>query len=142
MVLRRAAHAVYDTKYHVVWAPKYRKKVLHGEMQKRVKEIFQEIAEHYEIEITEMEVDIEHVHILCSFPPRYSIAQIVGRLKSLSAREIFQEFPQIKKKLWGGELWEDGYFVRTVGDAVSAEIVQKYIQRHAHPENDQLELFD
>lgn len=142
MVLRRAAHAVYDTKYHVVWAPKYRKKVLHGEMQKRVKEIFQEIAEHYEIEITEMEVDIEHVHILCSFPPRYSIAQIVGRLKSLSAREIFQEFPHIKKKLWGGELWEDGYFVRTVGDAVSAEIVEKYIQRHAHPENDQLELFD
>jgi putative transposase len=142
MVLRRTAHAVYDTKYHLVWAPKYRKKILHGELQKRVKGMFQEIAEQHEIEITEMEVDTEHVHILCSFPPRYSIAQVVGRLKSLSARAIFDEYPQVKGQLWGGEFWEDGYFARTVGDEVSAEIVRKYIQHHAHPETEQLELFD
>jgi len=142
MVLRRTAHAVYDTKYHLVWAPKYRKKILRAELQQRVKELFSEIAEQYDIEITEMEVEIEHVHILCSFPPRYSIAQVVGRLKSLSGRAIFREYPQVKRQLWGGEFWEDGYFARTVGDEVSAEVVRKYIQHHAHPEDDQLKLFE
>ena len=142
MVLKRTAHAVYDTKYHLVWAPKYRKKILRGDLQRRVKELFREIAEQYDIEINEMEVDVEHVHILCSFPPRYSISQVVGRLKSLSGRAVFREFPEVKRQLWGGEFWEDGYFARTVGDEVSAEIVRKYIQHHAHPENDQLKLFD
>jgi putative transposase len=140
--LKRTAHAVYDTKYHLVWAPKYRKKILRGDLQQRVKELFQEIAEPYDIEINEMEVDVEHVHILCSFPPRYSISQVVGRLKSLSGRAVFREFPEIKRQLWGREFWEDGYFARTVGDEVSAEIVRKYIRHHAHPENDQLKLFD
>lgn len=140
--MKRTAHAVYDTKYHLVWAPKYRKKILRGDLQQRVKELFQEIAEPYDIEINEMEVDVEHVHILCSFPPRYSISQVVGRLKSLSGRAVFREFPEIKRQLWGGEFWEDGYFARTVGDEVSAEIVRKYIRHHAHPENDQLKLFD
>src|SRR2546426_12769582 len=68
--------------------------------------------------------------IFCSFPPRYSIAQVVTRFKSLSARAIFREFPRIKRRLWGGERWEDGYFVRTVGDKVTAEVIRRYIQQH------------
>ncbi len=89
-----------------------------------------DIAEQYDITIEEMEVSPDHVHIFCSFPPRYSIAQVVTRFKSLSARAIFREFPRIKRRLWGGELWEDGYFARTVGDKVTAEVIRRYIQQH------------
>jgi putative transposase len=77
-----------------------------------------------------MEISLDHVHIFCSFPPRYSIAQVVTRFKSLSARAIFQEFPFVKRRLWGGEFWEDGYFARTVGDKVTAEVIRNYIQHH------------
>src|ERR1044071_4759246 len=95
----------------------------------------------YEITIEEMEVSPDHVHIFCSFPPRYSIAQVVSRFKSLSARAIFREYPQVKRRLWGGELWEDGYFARTVGDKVTAEVIRKYIRRHKEAEDPQLDLF-
>jgi putative transposase len=130
VVFRRTAHAAYDTAYHLVWSPKYRKNILQGAIAERVREMFQEIADHYDITIEEMEVSTDHVHIFCSFPPRYSIAQVVTRFKSLSARAIFREYPQIKRRLWGGELWEDGYFARTVGDKVTAEVIRKYIQHH------------
>src|SRR5215813_3433172 len=130
VVLRRTAHAAYDTAYHLVWSPKYRKKILQGAIAERVREMFTEIAEPYDITIEEMEVSLDHVHLFCSFPPRYSIAQVVTRFKSLSARAIFREYPQVKRRLWGGEFWEDGYFARTVGDKVTAEVIRKYIQHH------------
>ena len=144
MVIRRTPHTVYDTQYHLVWAPKYRRDVLRGDVQQRVKELFIDIAEQYDITIDEMEVSPDHVHVFCSFPPRYSIAQVVARLKSLSARAIFQEFPGIKRRLWGGELWEDGYFARTVGDKVTAELIRRYIQYHQaeRTEAQQLGLFE
>jgi putative transposase len=123
----RTSHAVYDTQYHLVWAPKYRKKILTGVVGQRMKELLQEIAQAYDITIEEMEVSQDHVHIFCSFPPRLSITQVVARLKSLSARAIFRAHPQVKKQLWGGEFWEDGYFARTVGDKVTAEVIKKYI---------------
>jgi putative transposase len=143
MGLRRTSHAVYDTKYHLVWAPKYRKWILRGDIQERVKELFQEIAEHHGFLIDTLEVAPDHVHIFLSFPPRYSISKVVGMLKSISASEIFKEHPEVKKQLWGGEFWEDGYFVRTVGDNVTAEIIRKYITHHREQKKlpEQLELF-
>ena len=141
MVWRRAAHSAYDTAYHLVWSPKYRKGLLTGELAKRVEELFREISEAHDITIDELEVSVDHVHIFCSFPPRYAISQVVGRLKSLSARAIFKEFPSVKRRLWGGELWEDGYFVRTVGDKVTAEVIRQYIRRHKEEPDPQLKLF-
>ena len=130
MVWRRAAHTAYDTAYHLVWSPKYRKGLLTGELAKRVEELFREIGEAHDITIEEMEVSVDHVHIFCSFPPRYAISDVVGRLKSLSARAVFKEFAWVRRRLWGGELWEDGYFARTVGDKVTAEVIRQYIRRH------------
>jgi len=77
-----------------------------------------------------MDVSPDHTHGFCSFPPRYSIAQVVTQFESWSARAIFREFPDVKRCLWGGELWEDGYFARTVGDKITAEVIRKYIQQH------------
>ena len=140
MVFRRTSHAAYDTAYHLVWSPKYRKKILQGALAERVREMFSEIAEQYDITIDEMEVSADHVHIFCSFPPRYSIAQVVTRFKSLSARAIFREYPQVKRQLWGGEFWEDGYFARTVGDKVTAEVIRKYIQHHRSEKEGELQF--
>jgi putative transposase len=95
-----------------------------------VRELFFSIADSYDITIDEIEVAVDHVHILCSFPPRWSIAQIITRFKSLSARAIFKEFPEIKRFLWGGELWADGYFARTVGDRLTADVIRRYIRGH------------
>jgi len=95
-----------------------------------VKELFQEIAGHHGFEIEEMEVDKDHVHLFLSFPPKYSIGQVVGLMKAVSAKEIREEFPEVRKQLWGGEFWEDGYFARTVGDKVTAEVIKKYIRFH------------
>ncbi len=138
MATKRGSHCVYDTKYHLVWAPKYRKWILRGEIRDRAKELFREIAEYHGFEIEEMEVAGDHVRIFISFPPKYSIAKVVGILKAVSAREIRKEFPRGKKQLWGGEFWEDGYFARTVGDKVTAEVIKKYIHFHKerakHPE--------
>ena len=142
MVWRRSAHAAYDTAYHLVWSPKYRKRILEGALAARVEEMFREIGEAYDITIDELEVSRDHVHIFCSFPPRRSISEVVSMLKSLSARAVFREFPQVKRKLWGGELSEDGYFARTVGDKVTAVIVRKYIQRHKESPDPQLDLFE
>jgi putative transposase len=126
--LRRGKHCVYDLKYHFVWIPKYRKKILSDKIAGRLKEIFQEIANHHEVKIDTMEVVDDHVHLFLSVPPRYAPAVVVQRMKSISAKTIFQEFPDVKESLWGGELWNDGYFVRSVGDKVTAEVIRKYIK--------------
>lgn len=92
--------------------------------------MIREISEEYGFEIIEMEVAVEHVHILLSFPPKRSIGEVVRIIKSNSARELFREFPSVKRRLWAGELWEDGYFARTVGDRMTRDVIEKYIEHH------------
>ena len=126
--IKRTSHAVYDLKYHVVWVPKYRKMILRGELAKGIKTSFQEISERYGFEIDTMEVKDDHVHLFLSAPPRYSPARIVQVIKSISAKMVFKEFPEVKKQLWGGKFWSDGYFVRSVGDKVTSEVIRRYIK--------------
>ena len=131
MSLKRTSHSVYDTSYHLVWCPKYRKKIFdREEIRERAEQLFREIGEGYGFEIIEMEISIEHIHILLSFPPKRSIGEVVRIFKSISARELFREFPSLKRRLWSDELWEDGYFARTVGDRMTREVIQKYIEHH------------
>ena len=127
MTIKRLSHAVYDTRYHLVWAPKYRKWILKEKLRDTVKELFEEILTARDCEIEEMEVAEDHVHIFTSIPPKYSVGEMVRVLKSVSAKEIFLRYPEVKRELWGGEFWEDGYFVRTVGDKVTSETIKKYI---------------
>jgi putative transposase len=102
-------------------------------MTTRLKEIFREIAERYEFEIDTMEAMDGHVHLFLVVPPKYAPARVVQIIKSISAKMMFREFLEIKKKLWGGELWNDDFFVRSVGDKVTAEVIRKYI-RNQHDE--------
>ena len=142
MGIRRAKHTIYDLKYHLVWRPKYRKHVLSDEFSKHLKEVFQQIAEEYEFKIDTMEIMGYHVHIFVEVRPRYSPAQVVQILKSVSAREVFRKFPKLRKQLWAGEFWSDGHFVRSVGDKVTADIIRKYIEYQTHEDNSlQLHMF-
>jgi putative transposase len=146
MPIRHAAHAVYDCQYHLVWAPKRRRPILEGAIAERMDSLLVEIGLAHDIEIDEWHVAPDHVHIFCTFPPRYSISQVVTRLKSLSARATFREFPTLRDRMWGGKLWEDGYFVRTVGEDLKSDVIRRYIQGHRDPPPpepglDQLDLF-
>ena len=140
MPLKRSSHAVYEAKYHLVWCPKYRKKILSEEIRPRIKEFFIEISSHFDFEIDRCEIAEDHVHILLSFPPRYSVSKVVGVLKSISGSKIFKEFPRVKKQLWGGHFWEQGYFYRTIGEQVTDDVIRKYIENHSFSQN-QLPMF-
>jgi putative transposase len=132
--IRRTHHAVYDLKYHLVWIPKYRKPIFTKEISKFTKEVFQEIARQYEFEIDTMEIMEDYVHLFLSAPPRFSPAEIVQIFKSISAREVFKRYPSLRKVLWKKELWNDGHFVRSVGDKVTSDVIRRYIQ-YQHSEN-------
>ena len=139
MGVRRTKHAVYDLKYHLVWIPKYRKHILDKEVSDYLKDIFNMIAEEYEFIIDTMEVMEDHVHIFVEVPPKYSPARVVQIMKSISAREVFKKFPNLREQLWAGEMWNDGNFVRSVGDKVTADIIRRYIEYQTH-EDDSIQL--
>ena len=141
MALKRASHAVYDTTYHIVWCPKYRKKIFEeAEIRERAGQLIREICEEYGFEIQEMEVAEDHVHILVSFAPKHSIGQVVRVIKSISARELFRERPGLRRRLWSGQMWEDGYFARTVGDRMTRQVIEKYIKHHRDEEQGPTQL--
>ena len=141
--IKRTRHAVYDLKYHFVWAPKYRKKILRGDVADYVGQILRRIAEEYEWEIDEMAVEPDHVHLFVHVPPRFAPAQVVQIMKSISAREAFEQFPHLRQHLWAGEFWGAGYFVRSVGDKVTAETIRHYIRyQDQEHEDGQLSLWD
>jgi putative transposase len=142
MGLKRSSHVVYDTNYHLVWCPKRRKDIFaEKEIRERAEQVVREICDEYRFEITEMEVAENHIHILVSFSPRRSIGEVVRIIKSISARQLFREFPRLKKRLWTGQLWEDGYFARTVGDRMTRQIIEKYIKHHRDIEQGPTQLF-
>ncbi len=143
MGIRRTKHAVYDLKYHLVWVPKYRAQILGKEVGQYVKEVFQQIAEEYDFHIDTMEVMEDHVHVFIEAPPGYAPARIVQILKSISAGEVFKKFPNMRKAMWSGMIWEGGYFVRSVGDKVTADVIRKYIQYQKQGEtSSQLTMFE
>jgi putative transposase len=119
---------VYNIGYHIVWSTKYRKKIIEGSIDSRLKELFKEIANEYDFLIREMEVMPDHCHVFVESHPKYAPSRIVKLLKGVSARKLFMEFPHIKQKLWGGHLWNPSYYIGTVGN-MSKDIVLKYIQQ-------------
>ena len=141
MTIKRTSHSVYDTSYHLVWCPKYRKDIFkRQEVRERAKQLIGEICEEYKIEVIELEIVEDHVHVMVSFPPSRSIGEVVRIIKSNSARILFREFPGLKKRLWSGEMWEDGYFARTVGDRMTRDVIEKYIVSHRELEQGPAQL--
>ncbi len=136
------SHAKWDCKYHVIWIPKYRKKTIFGDLRKYLGEIFRELAKQKECTVIEGHLMPDHVHILLSIPPKYSVAQIVGFIKGKSAIQIARNFQGRKKNFVGQNFWARGYYVSTVGKDEDA--VRAYIQHQEKEEKrlDQLNLFE
>lgn len=118
-------HVSYSCKYHVVFCPKYRRKVLVDGVDIRLKEIIYQVATELSCEVMELEVMPDHVHILCEVDPQFGVHKFVRRVKGRSSRLLRQEFPQLKSKL--PTLWTNSYFVSTVGGAPMA-ILKQYIE--------------
>jgi putative transposase len=143
MVLRSIGHSKYDLKYHFVWCPKYRKVVLSRNIGKYLARLIYEIAERYDFEVVELAVMPDHVHLFLSASPENSPAEIIQVIKSITARELFKRFPGLKRHLWGGALWERGYFVMSSGTGTTDEMIRQYIkeQRPGKDANDQPNMF-
>jgi len=114
--------------YHLIFPAKYRKAVFDKEVDQALKEVCIEIEKRYEIKFLEIGVDVDHVHYLIQSVPTYSVTKLVTIIKSLTAREIFKKCPQVKKKLWGGEFWNDGYFATTVGRHGNEGMIGRYVK--------------
>ncbi len=110
------SHNVSNLMYHFVFPAKYRRVVLDKDVDRVIKETCEEISKRYEIYFLEIGTDKDHVHFLIQSVPKYSPTQIVKIVKSITAREVFSRCPQVKKKLWGGEFWSDGFYVATVSE--------------------------
>jgi len=117
-------------------------------MNSEVMEIIQEtsegIAERYPIEMEAIGYDKDHIHLLCGAHPKEAPGRIVQIFKSITAREVFRRKPSVKKELWGGEFWTDGYYVATVGERANWDTVERYIRKQGKPKTElkQLRLFD
>lgn len=140
--LNKQSHVVWECKYHVVIVPKYRKKVLFGNTRKRIGQIIRELAQQKGIEVIEGNACPDHIHMLLSIPPKYSVAHVMGYLKGKSAIRSYLEFSHKKITLLQKSFWSRGYFVRTVG--IDTEVVKKYIQdqwkKDRFIDGDQLDL--
>ena len=144
----RKRHNVSVLLYHVVCPAKYRRVVFDEDVDAVLKEVCLEIALRYEITFVEIGTDGDHVHFLVQSVPSYSPSKIVQIIKSLSAREVFARCPQVKKKLWGGQFWSDGYFIASVGQHANVDTIGAYVRGQGTPGNykklhaQQLTLFD
>ena len=124
--IKQTAHSSYRCEYHIVFAPKYRRKVIYKELRKDVGEIIRKLCNEMKVEIIEAEACPDHIHMLVSIPPYISIAQFVGILKSKSALMIFDRHANLKYKYGNRNFWCRGYYVDTVGK--NAKKIQEYIK--------------
>ena len=119
------SHTVWDCKYHIVWVPKKRRKVIYGNLRKELGSILRRLSEYKGVEVIEGTLCIDHIHMCLSIPPKYSVATIVGYLKGKSAMIIFEKYSRLKKNFKGHSFWARGYYVSTVG--LDEAKIRKYI---------------
>jgi len=129
------SHNVSVLVYHLVCVAKYRRVVFDEAVEAVLRDVCLDIALRYEIEFLEIGIDGDHVHFLVQSVPTYSPTKIVTTLKSVIAREVFARCPGVKKKLWGGEFWSDGYFIASVGQQESEETVRNYVRQQGQNHN-------
>ena len=145
--LIRKSHNVSILLYHFVCPAEYRKVVIDVKVDQVLKEVCLEIADRYQVEFLEIGTDKDHVHFLVQSVPSYSPTKIIIMIKSLTAREVFARVPSVKKQLWGDEFWTDGYYVGTVGQHATEEVIKQYVRNQGQEEQyvqlhvQQLKLF-
>ncbi len=124
----KLSHNVTNLVYHIVCPTKYRRSVVSDTVDETLKKICMEIEERYDIYFIEIGTDKNHVHFLIQSVPKYSVTKLVTIIKSITAKQIFAQCPEIKQQLWGGEFWTDGYFASTVGKNGSEKAIAEYVR--------------
>ncbi len=120
------AHTKWESKYHIVFAPKYRRQIIYGNIKADIGQMLRKLCDYKGIEIIEAEACKDHIHILISIPPKYSVAQIMGYLKGKSSLMIFEKYANLKYKYGNRHFWCRGYYVSTVG--ANKKAIQEYIK--------------
>jgi len=128
-MFKRTSHTKYLIRYHFVWIPKYRKRVLEGEIAKRIEELIRLCSEINEFEIVELKILSDHIHLLLDAKPQYSPSKIMNLIKGGSSKKIREEFPELEEIYWGDSFWCDGFFIETVG-RINQDQVQEYIKNN------------
>ena len=123
---KKLSHTIYECKYHAVWIPKYRHRVMTGDVQQYVHSMLRRLCEWKRLEILELNVQPEHVHMVIEVPPNFAVSQVMGFLKGKTALRIFDKFPHLRKRYWTKHFWSPGYCVTTVG--LDEEQVCKYVR--------------
>ena len=140
------SHNVTVLLYHLVFPAKYRRAVVDEKVDEVLKRICLKLEDCYQLKFLEIGSDKDHVHFLVQSVPTYSVTKLVTIIKSITAREIFRSCPQVKKQLWGGEFWSDGYFASTVGKHGNEDMISNYVKNQGNTysklhENHQISLF-
>ena len=138
--LRKLSHSVYECKYHIIFCPKYRYKIFADEKVRAYAHrlVYRLIEQKKMIEVIELNVQIDHVHVILSIPPKYNVSDVMGFLKGKMAINLFKNFEHLGKKYWGRHLWARGYCVTTVG--LNEENVRKYVKYQEKQERDAEQL--
>jgi putative transposase len=139
---RSLSHSVWECKYHTIWIPKYRKQKIYTELRKHLGPVLRELASQKESWVEEGHLMPDHVHMLLSIPPKYSVAQVIGFIKGKSAIHIARAFVGRRKNFTGQHFWARGYFVSTVGR--DEEAIREYIRKQEEEDRriDQLNMFE
>ena len=141
---KKLSHVIYKCDYHIVWVPKYRFRILTGQVKTLIEEDIRLLCEWKKCEIHEMSVQIDHIHLVLSVPPRISISELMGVLKGKFAIKLFKTYPKMKQKpYWGNHFWARGYFVSTVG--IDEDVIKRYVKHQEKEEKmikDQQHKFD
>ena len=120
------SHTAWDCKYHIVWVPKKRRKIIYGKLRDELKTILHRLCKYKGIEVVEGTLCIDHIHLCLSIPPKYSVATIVGYLKGKSAMIMFEQYSRLKRNFKGHRFWARGYYVSTVG--LDEAKIRRYIK--------------
>ncbi len=125
-------HTIFHHRYHIVWVPKYRYKVLKDDIRLRVREIIRQVCKSLGVKIISGVLSQDHVHMFVEIPPHISVSEFVRRVKGCSSRKVQQEFPSLRKKYWGRRFWARGYFCTTSGN-ITDDVILNYLDNHGEP---------
>ena len=124
---KKLAHSLYECKYHIVFCPKYRYKILQKEVATYLREqIYRLCSQKDGIEVLEVNIQVDHVHLVVSVPPKYAVSEFMGFLKGKLALRTFDRFPRLRRRYWGQHLWSRGYCASTIG--LDEERIRKYVK--------------
>ena len=142
---QRLSHSIYECKYHIVFCPKYRLRILKNEVAEYTRqEVYQLCRQKDKVEVLEVNVQADHVHLVVSIPPKYAVSNFVGYLKGKLAIKLLSQYEQVKRKYWGRHMWSRGYCVSTIG--IDEEKIRKYVKwqekREKQAEAIQQKMFD